>query len=94
MQVTIHVPASLRQYTASAWRSRSSSRWPICCGVCTPIIRGIVERTLDEQGRVREHGNVFVDGESMRAGSSLGLETAVGAGAEVCILPAVSGGGY
>jgi molybdopterin converting factor small subunit len=55
---------------------------------------GIVERTLDEQGRVREHGNVFVDGESMRAGSSLGLETAVGAGAEVCILPAVSGGGY
>jgi sulfur-carrier protein len=51
-----------------------------------------VERVLDEQGRVREHVNVFVDGESVRAAARLGLATPVRAGAEVWILPAVSGG--
>jgi molybdopterin converting factor small subunit len=53
---------------------------------------GVVERALDDNGNVRQHVNVFVDGESLRAGSSLGLNTPVRAGTEVWILPAVSGG--
>jgi molybdopterin converting factor small subunit len=52
----------------------------------------VVERALDEQGKIREHVNVFVDGESIRAGAKRGLQTPVAAGAEVWILPAVSGG--
>ena len=52
---------------------------------------GVVERALDEQGHVRPHVNVFVDGESVRL-SKLGLGTHVRSGAEVWILPAVSGG--
>ncbi len=38
------------------------------------------------------HVNIFVDGESIRAGCGLGLETPVRPGTEVWILPAVSGG--
>ena len=53
---------------------------------------GLRDRVLNEMGAVRPHVNVFVDGESVRAGSKLGLDTPVRAGTEVWILPAVSGG--
>jgi molybdopterin converting factor small subunit len=53
---------------------------------------GVVERALDELGQIRPHVNVFLDGESIRAGSRLGLRAPVRAGAEIWILPAVSGG--
>jgi sulfur-carrier protein len=41
---------------------------------------------LDERGRVRRHINVYVKGEQAR------LDTAVGAGDTVDVLPAISGG--
>lgn len=41
---------------------------------------------LDERGLVRRHINVFVDGEPG------GVQTAVGAGSRVDVLPAISGG--
>lgn len=47
-------------------------------------------RILDEQGRVRPHVNVFVDRESIRL--SGGLATRLLDGAEIMVLPAVSGG--
>ncbi|HET7696031.1 MAG TPA: ubiquitin-like small modifier protein 1 [Vicinamibacterales bacterium] len=51
---------------------------------------GIRDRVITEAGRVRPHINIFVDGENIRDAG--GLETPVGADAEVFILPAVSGG--
>jgi sulfur-carrier protein len=48
------------------------------------------DRVLTELGEVRQHVNVFVDGESIRDGH--GLSTPVRDGAEIFILPAVSGG--
>ncbi|MGH7864196.1 MAG: ubiquitin-like small modifier protein 1 [Candidatus Binataceae bacterium] len=51
---------------------------------------GIRQRVLDDQGKLRRHVNVFVDGENVRFAA--GLETKVGADAEVAILPALSGG--
>lgn len=51
---------------------------------------GVCDRALDERGEVRRHVNVFVDSESIRTGD--GLATRVHDGAEVVILPAVSGG--
>lgn len=47
-------------------------------------------RVLDERGRLRPHVNVFVAGESVRF--ARGLETPVPDGAEIVVLPAVSGG--
>jgi molybdopterin converting factor small subunit len=48
------------------------------------------DRVLTEDGRVRPHVNLFVGRKSVRFTG--GLSTAVHDGAEVAILPAVSGG--
>ncbi|HYR29083.1 MAG TPA: ubiquitin-like small modifier protein 1 [Thermoanaerobaculia bacterium] len=51
---------------------------------------GVRDRVLTERGEVRKHVNIFVDGESIRDLGGLG--TKVRSGAEIVILPAVSGG--
>lgn len=51
---------------------------------------GLRDRVITERGEVRPHINIFVDGESIRYAE--GLRTAVRDGAEVVILPALSGG--
>lgn len=53
-------------------------------------IEGIRQRVLDDQGRVRVHVNLFVNGAHIRELD--GLDTTVRDGDEVVILPAVSGG--
>lgn len=45
---------------------------------------------MTELGALRPHINIFVDGESIRY--SGGFDTAVHDGAEIFILPALSGG--
>jgi sulfur-carrier protein len=95
MQVVVHVPASLRQFSGGAGKVRVECAEATLGGVLDQLhasYPGVVERALDEQGNIREHVNVFVDGESVRAGSKRGLRTPVAAGTEVWILPAVSGG--
>ena len=54
--------------------------------VCPPMR----DRVLTEQGDVRPHVNVFVGTDSSRWGGGLAME--VPDGAEISILPAVSGG--
>lgn len=51
---------------------------------------GIRDRVVTEIGDVRPHVNIFVDGESIRY--SGGLASPVRDGAEIVILPALSGG--
>jgi molybdopterin converting factor small subunit len=48
------------------------------------------DRVLTEQGTVRQHVNIFVNGESVKRG--YGLTTPLPDGSEIYILPAVSGG--
>jgi molybdopterin synthase sulfur carrier subunit len=48
------------------------------------------DRVLTELGEVRQHVNVFVDGESIRDVG--GLDGPVRDDSEICILPALSGG--
>jgi molybdopterin converting factor small subunit len=50
----------------------------------------VERRVRDEQGRLRAHVNVFVGAENIRDLDHLATEVAPGA--EVTILPAVSGG--
>jgi sulfur-carrier protein len=49
-----------------------------------------VDRVLDEQGNLRRHVNVFVGADDIRTLG--GLTATVADGAEVSIVPAVSGG--
>lgn len=51
---------------------------------------GVRDRVLTERGDVRQHVNIFVDGESIK--DLDGLQTPVRRNAEIVILPAVSGG--
>ncbi|HVS31475.1 MAG TPA: ubiquitin-like small modifier protein 1 [Thermoanaerobaculia bacterium] len=53
----------------------------------SPAIR---DRVITERGEIRPHVNIFVDGESIRF--ARGLDTPVRDGAEIVILPALSGG--
>ncbi len=45
---------------------------------------------MDERGAVRQHVNLFVDGDNVRFLNGLG--TALGEGSTIVIVPAVSGG--
>ena len=51
---------------------------------------GVRDRVVTEVGELRPHVNIFVDGESIRY--SGGLASPVRDGAEIVILPALSGG--
>ena len=51
---------------------------------------GAYDRLATEQGYLRPHVNIFVDGANIRFTD--GLETAVAEGGEVLVLPAISGG--
>lgn len=51
---------------------------------------GLHDRLMTEQGALRPHVNIFVDGENIRFTGGLG--TRVGAGSEILVLPAISGG--
>ena len=51
---------------------------------------GIRDRVLDEQGELRRHVNIFIDGENARFAG--GLKAQVGADSEMWIHPALSGG--
>jgi len=51
---------------------------------------GLRDRVLTEQGEVRPHVNVFVNSEVVRRDRV--LQTGIEGDAEICIMPAVSGG--
>ena len=51
---------------------------------------GLCDRLMTEQGALRPHVNIFVDGENIRFTGGLG--TPVAAGSEILVLPAISGG--
>jgi molybdopterin converting factor small subunit len=94
MPVTLHVPMSLREFSGGRARIDVELAEAATLGDVFEQLRashaGITERVLTEQGAVRQHVNLFVDGENARLGA--GLATPVKPGAEIWILPAVSGG--
>ncbi len=98
MHVTVHVPAALRQYSRGARQVQLPLEESTTVAELFERLHadypGVVERALDEQRRVRNHVNVFVDGESIRGGVALGLQTPVRAGTEIWIISAVSGGAF
>ena len=51
---------------------------------------GLRDRVLNEMGEVRPHVNVFVDSQTVRRDQV--LQTGLSGDAEICIMPAVSGG--
>jgi molybdopterin converting factor small subunit len=93
MPLLFLVPGALREFSggrgeltidgpAGSVRDALSLLWKECPGAR--------DRVLTERGDVRTHINIFVDGDNIRYAG--GLDAPVRDGAEIIILPAVSGG--
>ena len=92
----VHIPSALRRWTGG----RDVLELPIAADIrmtAEEVIEalsrehpGIRDRVLDEQGELRRHVNIFIDGENARFAG--GLKAQVGAASEMWIHPALSGG--
>lgn len=93
MRITFHLPGALREFAAgqnSVKIEVSGATLADALSALWTHYPGIRDRMATEQGQVREHINVFIGDENVRYTG--GLMTTVAAGAEITILPAVSGG--
>lgn len=92
--VTVRIPAALRQFTDGratiAVETGAAATVAHVLASLTDACPGVVDRVLDEQGALRRHVHVYVGDEDARVLG--GLTAPVPDGAEVSILPAVSGG--
>jgi len=94
MQVSFKVPGPLREFT----ENQSTVRVELQAGA--NLLQGLQElfvaypglrdRVLTETGETRQHVNIFVGNENVRYLG--GLATPIPAGAEISIVPAITGG--
>ncbi|HET7750443.1 MAG TPA: ubiquitin-like small modifier protein 1 [Terriglobales bacterium] len=91
--ITFHIPGPLRSFSGG----RSDVELKGNAGTVSEALEalwaacpGMRDRVVTEQGQVREHINIFVGKENIRYTG--GLATPVSAGAEISIVPAISGG--
>jgi molybdopterin converting factor small subunit len=94
MQVLFNIPGSLREFT----ENRSAVQVEVDAGanllqvlqVLFGAYPGLRDRVMTEAGETRRHVNIFVSIELVRYTG--GLATAIPAGTEISIVPAISGG--
>ena len=94
MQVLFTIPGPLREFTGN----QSAVRVEVEAGAnlfqvfqaLFVVHPGLRDRVLTETGETRRHVNIFVANEDVRYTG--GLATAIPPGAEVSIVPAISGG--
>lgn len=92
----VHIPSALRKW--SSGRDILELQFPpdsliTAAEVIEAVAHefpGLRDRVLNEQGELRRHVNIFIDGENARFRG--GLSASVGAHSEVWIHPALSGG--
>ncbi len=91
MSVTVRIPTPLRKLTNELdVVSGDGGTLIACIDSLEGQYPGLKERLCDEAGELRRFVNVYVNGEDVRF--LAGLETALQAGDEVSIVPAVAGG--
>lgn len=93
MLVRFQIPGPLRQFAGGSNQVQIETSGSSLLEVLTDLwaaYPGLRDRVMTEQGRIREHVSVFVGTENSRDIGGLG--TLISAGAEISIVPAVSGG--
>ncbi|MDQ3169408.1 MAG: MoaD/ThiS family protein [Acidobacteriota bacterium] len=94
MALVFVIPGALREFSKGRAEVRLDAAGARTAGDALRLLwaecPGARDRVMTERGDVRPHINIFVDGENIRFTG--GLDAPIGAGAEVIILPAVSGG--
>jgi molybdopterin synthase sulfur carrier subunit len=94
MPVIFHIPGGLREFTAGRSTveiEHSPTNLADALSILWTLYPGVRDRIATEQGQVREHINIFIGDENVRYTG--GLASPLSAGAEISIVPAVSGGG-
>jgi molybdopterin synthase sulfur carrier subunit len=93
MPVTFFIPGPLRVFSGGAHHVRIDAApatlreaFEVLCQKCP----GIRDRLVNEEGQLREHINIFVGNDDIRYTGD--FSTPLQSGAEISILPAVSGG--
>ncbi|HEY5087949.1 MAG TPA: MoaD/ThiS family protein [Gemmatimonadaceae bacterium] len=96
MAITVEIPSALRRYThGNADLVIDTIECP-CASIdgALDAVRsewpGVMERIMTEQGELRPHVNVFVNGENIRYAD--GLRTPIEDPSTITILAAISGG--
>ena len=91
MAIRITIPTPLRRFTAD------DAQMDVEADTINQVINemdkkypGFKDRLCEENGQLRRFFNIYVDGEDIRFMDD--LETKVSEGAEVSIIPAISGG--
>jgi sulfur-carrier protein len=93
MSYVFFIPGPLRELAGNRGQVRIDGRAESVSDALSLLwdhCPGVRDRVITELGDVRPHVNIFVDGESIRDAEGLG--TRIRDGAEIFILPAVSGG--
>lgn len=93
MAIRFVIPGPLREFAGEREEVRvegSADSLSAALDLLWKECPGVRDRVVTEVGEVRPHVNIFVDGESIRWAG--GLRAPVRDGAEIFILPALSGG--
>jgi molybdopterin synthase sulfur carrier subunit len=91
LSVTVRIPTPLRKLTNELdVVTGEGSTLMACIDGLDGSYPGLKERLLDETGDLRRFVNVYINGEDVRFAE--GVNTALKAGDEVSIVPAVAGG--
>jgi sulfur-carrier protein len=94
--VRVHIPSALRKWSGGRdiLELQFSSDGLITAAEVIDAVAqefpGLRDRVLNEQGELRRHVNIFIDGENARFLG--GLSASVGPDSEMWIHPALSGG--
>lgn len=92
MEVTVSLPSALQPYAGGSTEVTLQGPTSVGEALCALAGRhpGVIDRVMDERGLVRQHVNVFVDGDEIRFLD--GMRTPLREGSSIVIVPAVSGG--
>jgi sulfur-carrier protein len=91
--VTFHIPGALREFTGGRSKVEIEDSPPTLSDALSALwtlYPGLRDRIATEQGQVRQHINIFIGDENVRYTG--GLASRIAPGAEISIVPAVSGG--
>ena len=93
MPITFHIPAPLREFTLGqsvVEIDDSTATLAEALKLLWIFYPGLRDRIAGEQGEIRDHINIFIGDEDVRFTG--GLTSHLSPGAEISIVPAISGG--
>ena len=91
--LTVNIPRPLREFCEGQSKVEIEESPATLAGALSALwvlFPGLRDRMATEQGEIREHINIFIGDEDVRFTG--GLTSRITAGAEISIVPSISGG--